>query len=760
MGARLTATAALLVALALTGAQAQRGGFQIEEATIAETHRAIQSGETTCVGVVEAYLERARAYNGTCTALVTQDGEPIAPARGTIRAGAPLAFPTNTVPVADVLPDLDQYRGLPLELGRMEPTISDASVMQQFGMRVGISNARQVNALETLNIRGERSVTCKGEFDRHPKDGPLPKDAPAACEEFRKQPDALERAAELDAKYGRNPDLEALPMYCVAFAWKNWYDATDMRATGGNDVNFAMDAPKHDHPDIAQLRAKGAISYAVAGARSTSGPSADGPEKPKTYMPDGNYRYGLWGGQPCNPYDTERETRGTSSGSGVAIAANLAACSICEQTVASCMGPASRNGIVNLLTTKGVLMDGGAGYSEIGDRAGIHCRTVEDAVAVLDAVRGYESRDPFTAIAPALIPKEPYASFLVKDVGGKPLAGMRIAIVREFMVKHGKNDEAISDGLDAEIKAVLRDQLGAELVESVEPLYADDPTVPNMKYTFQRAFAELLPPLVPELFWQKARGELEFAVPGWDVTSLDYAVALVLGEAPLSPKLNLRRITGSLGTINSSFYMDKYLRERGDVRIKDWASWVANAKWGDDASRTGYANAVAANVQDLRADPDQVNYLAMHTAFRLIVQRVMNENGIDAFVNPEQTTPPYRIGRAQEPSVNGRSATSCCTRLTALMGGPEIEVPAGFATVEYAPRYVLTADKTEYMSAAGAVQTKLPHPMPISLMFWAAPGADSTVVKVASAYEAATHHRKPPPAFGAVEKGAAATSGR
>ena len=69
---------------------------------------------------------------------------------------------------------------------------------------------------------------------------------------------------------------------------------------------------------------------------------------------------------------------------------------------------------------------------------------------------------------------------------------MRIGIVREFMVKHTKNDEAISDQIDKEIKAVLRDQLGAELVESMDPMYPDDPTVPNMKYTFQDAFAEIL----------------------------------------------------------------------------------------------------------------------------------------------------------------------------------------------------------------------------------------------------------------------------
>ena len=56
----------------------------------------------------------------------------------------------------------------------------------------------------------------------------MPAGAPAVCEEFRKQPDALERAAELDRQYGRNPDLAKLPMYCAVFSLKDWYDAKDM----------------------------------------------------------------------------------------------------------------------------------------------------------------------------------------------------------------------------------------------------------------------------------------------------------------------------------------------------------------------------------------------------------------------------------------------------------------------------------------------------------------------------------------------------
>ncbi len=746
-GSALMVSVAVL-ALLVRGTSAQ-GRFRVEESTIADVHNAITSGQATCQGVVQAYIDRAKAYNGTCTALVTADGAPIPEATGAVRAGFGITFPTKTVPVSSVFPNYRDYSGPPLELGRMEPMISDPGVQQQFGMRVGIPNAGQVNALETLNIRGERSVTCKGDFDKAPSAGPLPAGAPAVCEEFRKQPDALERAAELDKQYGTKPDLAKLPMYCTVFSIKNWYDAKDMRATGGNDVNFAMDVPKVDSPDVAELRKKGAIIYAVATANAIGGPTSTGPAKATSVLPDGNLMYGLWGGQTCNPYDTERVPRGTSNGSGVSVAANLVACSVCEQSSASCKGPASRNNVVNLLTTKGILMDGGETGKGAGDRAGLHCRTVMDAVSVLDAIKGYESADMFTAIPKSLIPKEPYASFVVgnKDVKNMPLKGMRVGIAREFMVKHTRNDTAISDQIDKEIKAVLRDKLGAELVESVDPLYKDDPAVPNMKYTFQQAFAEILPHNVPEYFWQKTpSGELEFAVPGWDVTSVDYAVALALGKAPLSEKITLRRISSRLGNPRSPFAVNKYLAERGDTRVKDWATWVAHAKWESEAQRAAATNAIAD--QDPRADPDSVSYMKMQSVLRMVILKVMYENNIDVFVNPEQTTAPYKLGYAGEPPVNDRPTISCCTAFTALLGGPEMDVPAGYTQITYDPQYVLSPDKKAYVMVTGQVESRLPNPMPISMMFWSGPGSDASVIKAASAYESATHHRVPPPAFG------------
>src|SRR5690606_18006300 len=136
----------------------------------------------------------------------------------------------------------------------MEPTASDPSVSQQYGMIVGKPDAGQLNALATLNIRGERSVTCRGDFDRHPDLGPLPPGAPPVCDMFRRYPDALEQAAALDAKYGRNPPLDELPLYGVVVSLKDPFDTKDMRTTGGGDARYDIDFPARDHVLVGQLR--------------------------------------------------------------------------------------------------------------------------------------------------------------------------------------------------------------------------------------------------------------------------------------------------------------------------------------------------------------------------------------------------------------------------------------------------------------------------------------------------------------------------
>jgi Asp-tRNA(Asn)/Glu-tRNA(Gln) amidotransferase A subunit family amidase len=82
----------------------------------------------------------------------------------------------------------------------------------------------------------------------------------------------------------------------------------------------------------------------------------------------------------------------------------------------------------------------------------------------------------------SLISGQPYVQNLIGDVtasDGKPLRGMRIAILREHMVTPTANHAAISAQIDQEIKNILRDALGAEIVESITPGYPDDPAVPT-----------------------------------------------------------------------------------------------------------------------------------------------------------------------------------------------------------------------------------------------------------------------------------------
>ena len=755
IGRLVALSAALASAWAMGTTAALAQGFQIEEATIGGIQRAIRQGETTCVQVVEAYVERARAYNGICTQLVTADGGPVAPSQGAVRAGVPIEFPSITVPVGEILPDYDDYRGLPIEFGRMEATRSDPGVQQQYGMVVGMKDAGQLNALSTLNLRGERSVTCQAECDAHPSDGALPAHCPAACEAFRRQPDALERAAELDALYGRNPDLDRMPMYCAAFSFKDVFDTTDMRSTAGADTRYATDAPPRDSTVVAELRAKGAIIYAKANLSeyNAGGGNPGGAAAGSRTFGAGVSR-SSWAGPACNVYDTAREPGGSSSGSAVSVGANLATCSICEETGGSCRQPAWRNGVVGLVTTKGLVPYGGSvGVEPYLDRGGINCRTVEDAARVLDAFRNpdrgfYDPRDIYSALPRALIPEAPYASFVVDEEtgGAKPLAGVRIGVVREYMVKHTDNDAAMSDLVNEEILRVLRDDLGAEIVESSDPEYPDDPSIPNMAYDFHRAIAEILPVHMPEYIQGRdADGEYRFAVPGHDVTSRDYLVRAAEGAAPLSADLNLRSINSSPPTLSFSFHLAQYLMRRGDATVTDWTSLNANSKYYSESRAVAMRN-----WEDARNIVSEgiTRRLKMRDVMRLVLLNVLHRNDLDVLVNPTITVPPVRIGYAGEPSVNNRPTGRFPT--SANLGIPEITVPAGFNRLVHDPDYVLNEDRDGYDNVTGSRRTELDAALPVGISFWAGPGDEPLVLRVASAYEGATKHRRPPPDFGPV----------
>lgn len=761
-------------------------GFRLEEATIAELHRAIQTGETTCVDVVKGYIARARAYNGVSSMLVTEDGVTVPAAAGTIRAGAPLAFPTQTVAVTEILPDYERYVGPPLEFGRMEATASDAAVMQQYGMIVGIPDAGQVNALATLNIRGERSVTCRDDFDRHPDDGPLPPGAPPVCEFFRHLPDALERAAELDATYGRDPDLAAMPMYGVVFSFKDTYDTKDMRSTGGGDARYDIDVPARDHILVEQLRSKGAIIYAKAVNTEYNGRVGDpgGRHAPDKVLPSTlGYQRSTWGGNPSNPYDTTRSASlGSSSGSALSVSTNLVMCSLGEETRASCRGPSNHNSVALILPHKGMLgYDGGAIGADIYvDRAGVHARTIGDAGKVLDALRDpvagyYDPRDPATTVPrSSILPSYAAAANAGGDAGR--LAGVRIGVIRESMVtpEGACCSSVIPAAAAAEIKHMLGEVLGATLVESGDPLWVPDPELEQMSVDFRTALARLIPVFMPDLLFRlDDKGEPLFPDVAAAITPTEFAPGVTLGSGSMAPVDYLLAISeGSLpppanldlGSVQQQamanafrFHISQYLTRRA----ADWAAlgfaetltgWDAlNARskfWGDD-QRAWFQNwAEVTDIRNPHGARQGINErIMLRELLRRVDMMVLLENHLDVLVRVHTTMPPGKIGHANAPgmraNLRGESFDGPNAGLT------EVLIPAGYVDTAYDPVFALSEDGTRYDCVESATPTRAAAPgLPFSLVFRAEPGCEDVLLRVASAYEAVSARRVPPPAFG------------
>src|SRR5262249_46594281 len=262
---------------------------------------------------------------------------------------------------------------------------------------------------------------------------------------FRQLPDALERAAELDAQYGRDPDLEKMPMYGVVFSFKDPFDTKDMRSTGEGDARYDIDFQARDHGLVEQLRNKGAIIFAKAVNTQYNGRAVDpgGRHTPQKAPPPPRVsQHSTWGGNPANPYDTTRSASlGSSSGSGVSVSTNLVMASLGEETRASCRGPANHNAVALILPHKSLLgFTGGAIGADIYcDRSGILCRTIADCAKVLDAlkdpVRGYyDPRDIFTTVPRSSMLSPPYARHAQMSGAPGALAGMRLGIIRESMV--------------------------------------------------------------------------------------------------------------------------------------------------------------------------------------------------------------------------------------------------------------------------------------------------------------------------------------
>jgi Asp-tRNA(Asn)/Glu-tRNA(Gln) amidotransferase A subunit family amidase len=131
---------------------------------------------------------------------------------------------------------------------------------------------------------------------------------------------------------------------------------------------------------------------------------------------------------------------------------------------------------------------------------------------------------------------------------------------------------------------------------------------------------------------------------------------------------------------------------------------------------------------------------------------VLYENRLDALVRLHTPLPPAKIGGANDP-LGGGNNLRMETFYGPNAGLTEVLIPAGYVSEAWDPVFKLSDDRKRYISAPADAPTPLAAPgLPFSLVFRADPGREDVILKIASAYEAASKRRIPPPMFGSLPR--------
>jgi len=369
-----------------------------------------------------------------------------------------------------------------------------------------------------------------------------------------------------------------------------------------------------------------------------------------------------------------------------------------------------------------------------------------------------------------------YASHAKMSGAPGALKGVRIGIVRESMgyAAGSKAEEPIVTAAAREIKSVLGGRLGATLVESSDPLWKRDPDVEAMTTDFRRALTRLVPIVMPDLLFRLGRDgrplfkELAAAIvptefaPGkifgtGPMPPIDYCVALAEGRIAPPANFDIATIQEQELAMAFRFHVPQYLSRRSadwkargfTETLVDFATLNARSKfWGDDG-RAAFKN--WEEVTDPRNPLGQRQGVNERIMLRELLRRVdvmvMLENHLDALVRLHTPFPPGKIGGAYQPGLPGNLRLE--TFYGPNAGLTEILIPAGYVTTVYDPVFTLSPDGTRYVPVPSDTPTTIPAPgLPFSLVFRAEPGREDVLLKIASAYEAASTRRVPPPAFG------------
>jgi amidase len=263
-------------------------------------------------------------------------------------------------------------------------------------------------------------------------------------------PDAPAIAQALDKEWkvkGARSQLHGIPVLI-----KDNIDTADKMATTAGSLALVGAKPAKDAFLVKRLREAGAVLLGKtnlsewANFRCTSSTSG----------------WSGRGGLTRNPYALDRNTSGSSSGSGAAVAASLCAVAVGTETDGSIVSPSSVNGIVGIKPTVGLISRAGViPISHTQDTAGPMARTVRDAAILLGVLVGVDPDDKATAAS-----KFKFLADHTKVFDPKGLQGARIGVARNHFGFHEGVDAVIAEALE-----VLK-RAGATLVDPAE--------IPNM----------------------------------------------------------------------------------------------------------------------------------------------------------------------------------------------------------------------------------------------------------------------------------------
>jgi amidase len=277
-------------------------------------------------------------------------------------------------------------------------------------------------------------------------------------------PDALNLAESLDAE--RKAGRVRSQMHGIPVLIKDNIDTADKMLTTAGSLALTDNYAKQDAFLVKKLRESGAIILGKtnlsewANFRSTKSSSG----------------WSGRGGQTRNPYILDRNPCGSSSGTGSAIAANLATVGVGTETDGSIVCPANNCGLVGIKPTVGLISRSGViPISHTQDTAGPMTRTVTDAVILLNAMIGADASDSATRLTRQNGSLKDYTPFLKTNIKGK-----RIGIAKEFFGKNAKTDALI----ETTFKELEKE--GAKLVEIKFPnLKFDDAEFDVLLYEFK-----------------------------------------------------------------------------------------------------------------------------------------------------------------------------------------------------------------------------------------------------------------------------------